>query len=263
MMMVSNKLRWFLRIVCGIVVLLVVTFLLYFPGRQTPIAFTLATGIGVSGLQERVDQLTEKAIKKEEFRPEDKQFLLNLYSCFAKGARLTVVLRQSSQMMRRYLSKSGEDLNTSSRIFVNSRPVQEQMGLLRQQVLQSIKDSKGLKESYSSPVFYMGDSEFFDSFVGLYYGHIVATPGRTANGAKTIRWRAECPWEWPSYDSLFQKYGKYHAQQFSLPNAKSILFGSPHCLRMDDGLGGYLANLDIAKPFLVYSEWVEPLPDGQ
>lgn len=32
-------------------------FLVYFPGRQSPLAFTLATGIGVAGLQARVDQL--------------------------------------------------------------------------------------------------------------------------------------------------------------------------------------------------------------
>ena len=36
-----------------------------------------------------------------------------------------------------------------------------------------------------------------------------------------------------------------------------MLLGKKYCLRMDDGLGGYLVDLGIAKPFLVCSEWTE------
>lgn len=42
--------------------ILLIVLLIYFPGRQTPMALTLATGLGVSRLQARVDRLGEKAI---------------------------------------------------------------------------------------------------------------------------------------------------------------------------------------------------------
>ena len=72
-----------------------------------------------------------------------------------------------------------------------------------------------------------------------------------------IHWRAECPWQWPTYDVIFKKYGAYHAQCFPIPNAWSVLFDAEHALRMDDGLGGSLTELGLGKPFLVYSEWTE------
>jgi hypothetical protein len=239
--------------------ILVVAFLIYFPGRQTPIALTLATGIGVNSLQARVDQMEEKAINGKDFTGSDKRFLRNLYTCFAKGGRLTVVLRQSSQMMRRYLSSSGEDLRTNPRVFINSAPVRHQMTLIKEQIMKDIRGSEEVKESYPSDTFYMGDPKFFDSFVGLYFGRVIATQDRPADGKLTIRWRAECPWEWPSYASLFEKYGEHHAQCFPLPNALSVLLSPQHCLRIDDGLGGHLVTLGIAKPFLVWSEWTEEI----
>ena len=63
--------------------------LIVFPGRQTPMALTLATGIGVPGLQAKVDRLEEKAILGQDFTEDDKAFLRNLYTCFAKGGKLT------------------------------------------------------------------------------------------------------------------------------------------------------------------------------
>ena len=237
----------------------VVALLVYFPGRQTPIAFTLATGIGISHLQYRIDLLEDKAIHGRAFTEDDKRFLGNLYSCFAKGGGLTVVLRQSGQLMHRYLSRSGKDLLMTPRIFVHSQPVRDQMNVLTQRIMQDRKTSRMMRNTYAAGTFYMGDPRFVDSLVGLYLGRIVAVPNETADGNLTIHWRAECPWEWPSYTSLFRQYGDYHAQCFSLPNAKSLLFGSRYCLRLDDGLGGYLVTLGIAKPFLAYSEWTEEL----
>jgi hypothetical protein len=251
--------RRLVKILLAIAGGLVVAFMIYFPGCQTPIAFTLATGIGVSSLQARVDLMEEKAINGKAFTDNDKTFLRNLYACFAKGGRLVVVLRQSSQMMRRYLGRSGEDLRTSPRVFVNSTPVQNQMTLIKKQILKDIYSSKEVKESYLSDTFYMGDPMFFDSFVGLYYGRVFAKPVRTADRKLTLRWRAECPWEWPSYASLFEKYGEHHAQCFPLPNALSMVLGPQYCLEIDDGLGGHLVTLGIAKPFLVWSEWTEEM----
>jgi hypothetical protein len=268
-----RKLRQFLLVLAVEGAILAVAFLIYFPGRQTPMALTLATGIGVSRLQAHVDRLEQKAIEGVDLTDADRRFLKNLYTCFAKGARLTIVLRQSSQMMRRYLSKSGEDLRTASRIFVKSRPVQEQMQALREQILRDLKQTGQITELYSSETFYMGDPEFLDSACGLYFGHITVRPETTAKGTVRLEWRAEVPWEWPSYESLYKKYGDYHAQSFPLPNVRGWLQGPEYCLRIDDGLGGHLAEIGLAKPFLVYSEWSEeidaaqlphgPSPDGE
>lgn len=258
-----KKLRKVVRILAGIAVGLVAAFLLYFPGRQAPMAFTLATGIGVDSLQARVDRMEEKAIHGNGFTDSDKEFLRNLYTCFAKGGRLTVVLRQSSEMMSRYLSATGEDLKTDPRIFINSAPVLGQMAMIRQQIVNDVRGSGKVKAAYQSDTFYMGDPTFFDSFVGLYFGRVTAAPDRAADGKLTIRWRAECPWLWPSYASLFEKYGQHHAQCFPLPNAMSIVLGPRYCLRIDDGLGGHLVSLGLANSFLVCSEWREDVGTGQ
>jgi hypothetical protein len=69
------------------------------------------------------------------------------------------------------------------------------------------------------------------------------------------------PWQWPSYESLYAEYGDYHAQCFSLPNALSVLLGPRFCLRMDDGLGEYLAQIGLAKSFMVRSEWHDCIDD--
>jgi hypothetical protein len=65
------------------------------------------------------------------------------------------------------------------------------------------------------------------------------------------------PWGWPSYASLKTKYGDAHAESFPLPNLKSALFGREHSLVVDNGLGEYLVQLGLAKPFLAFSEWDE------
>jgi len=252
-----KRLRRFARILLGIVAFMVVAFLIYFPGQQTPIAFTLATGIGVKGLQVRVDQMEDKAIHGDDFTDDDKKFIRNLYTCFAKGGRLTIVLRQSGQIMNHYLSQSGEDLKVNPRIFVKSWSVQNQMTKLREQIMRDLRVSEEIRKSYFSDAFHMGDPEFYDSRVGLYFGQIIATPDKSAEDNIVIHWRAECPWQWPSYESLFEKYGSYHAENFPLPNYLSMVSGPQYCLRIDNGLGGYLETLGIAKPFLVWSEWSE------
>lgn len=252
-------LRRFARILLGIVVFLMAAFLIYFPGQQTPIAFTLATGIGVKGLQVRVDQMEEKAIHGDDFTDSNKKFLRNLYACFAKGGRLTIVLRQSSRMMRHYVSQTGEDLKVNPRIFVKSQSVQNQMTKLKEQIIKDLRDSGEIRKSYVSDTFHMGDPDFYDSRVGLYYGQIIATPDKSPEDKIIIHWRAECPWQWPSYESLFEKYGEYHAENFPLPNYLSMASGPQYCLRIDNGLGGYLETLGLATPFLVWSEWSEEI----
>ena len=251
----AQRLKRFFKILLWIFLFLLIAFLIYFPGSQTPLAFTLATGIGVDGLQSQVDQMEYKAIHGEEFTEEDKRFLENLYTCFAKGGRLTYVLRQTSQMMRHYLSCSGEDLQTSPRIFVNSRPVQDQMASLKDKITTDVRTSGKVSDTYATGSFYMGDPEFLESQAGLHFGELFAYPELSTDGKLAIRWRAECPWEWPSYESQQRKYGNRSHWCFPLPNAQSVLFGREYALRIDDGLGGHLVELGLAKPFLVWSEW--------
>jgi hypothetical protein len=222
-------------------------------------ACTLASGIGIHGLQVQVDQLEDKAIKGEPFTDADKAYLKDLYTCFARGARLTIVLRQSAQLMDHYLAGSGEDLRLDSRIFLGSKAVMGQMEMIKNKMLADLRNRSKVDEVYSTDTFYMADPDFFESFVGLYYGKLIAHPRRLDNGRILLNWRAEMPWQWPTYESLKAKQGNYHAQSFPLPNARSILQGPKYSLYMDDGLGEHLARLGLAKPFLVYSEWEEQM----
>ncbi len=62
----------------------VAVLLAYFPGQQTLLSLTLATGIGVEKLQDRVDEFEEKAIRKEPFSKEDKVFLKDFIHASSK-----------------------------------------------------------------------------------------------------------------------------------------------------------------------------------
>lgn len=106
--------------------------------------------------------------------------------------------------------------------------------------------------------FYMPDFSNIDSVFGLYYGHIEAVPEITGDSIR-IRWRAEVPWEWPSYESLKEKHGDYHAESFPIPNAACLIFGIDGAVFIDNGLGEYLTQLGIAKSFLAYAKWEETL----
>jgi hypothetical protein len=245
------------KIAAGLPIVAIVAFLLYFPGRQSLLALTLASGLGMDSLQAHVDALEEKAIKGEQFTEADKAFMHDLYTCFAKGAKLTFVLGQSSQLMDHYLSRTGDPLQIEPRIFLGSRQVREQMDLLRQRLAEDLHRHGILAEEYASGTFRMGEAELFDSSVGLYVGRISVQPHVLDDNRLLLHWRADMPWQWPSYESLYEKYGDYHAQCFPLPNARSILQGSKYCLWMDDGLGEHLAQIGLAEPFLAWAAWDE------
>ena len=112
-------------------ILIVIAFLLLFPGPQRSIAFTLATGIGTTELQERVDAIEAKAIEGVELSAKGCAFLKDLYICFAKGGKYSMAAPESSRMMFRYLSKTAEPLKTPPSLFAGSRPVKEAIGELR------------------------------------------------------------------------------------------------------------------------------------
>ena len=56
---IIRKLLW---LIGSFLALCLAAFLIYFPGGQTIIALTLATGIGVSSLQAHIDRLEDEAI---------------------------------------------------------------------------------------------------------------------------------------------------------------------------------------------------------
>ncbi|MBN1137645.1 MAG: hypothetical protein JXM73_13745 [Anaerolineae bacterium] len=252
-----TMLRRCVAVAAGLSVIANVAFLIYFPGRQSLLAMTLASGLGIDGLQARVDALEEKAIKGEVFTETEKAFLRDLYACFAKGAKLTFILRQSGQLMDHYLSRTGEPLQIEPRLFLGSRSVRGQMDLLRQRLVEDVRVHGTLAAEYASDTFHMGDPELLDSSVGLYFGRISVRPHLLNNKRLLLHWRADMPWQWPSYESLHDKYGDHHAQCFPLPNARSVLQGPRYYLWMDDGLGEQLAQIGLAEPFLVWSEWDE------
>ncbi len=144
-------------------------------------------------------------------------------------------------------------------LFTKSDPVKQEIERLLKQIIEDSHKKDGIKQSYSSEAFYMADPRYFDSFVGLYFGNLTVHVGKSSSNTFLLRWRAQVPWNWPSYQSLHDKYGDYHAQSFRLPNARSMIQGQEHCLHVDDGLGGYLDTIGLAKPFLVFSEWEQTI----
>ncbi len=218
---------------------------------ETSIAVTLATGADIEGLQRRVDALERKAIANEPFSADDKAFLRDLYGAMATGAKHSVVLAQSGRMMDRYLDGSGRPLELDASIFRDNARVRRQMDRL---VAQLPKDG-----AVRSPRFYMPDASKLDSLTGLYWGTVEARPRVLADGTRVVHFRAEVPWEWPSYESLRRRYGTPHAETFLVPNLRSMLGGPAYALHIENGLGEHLVHLGLAKPFVAWAEWDEPL----
>lgn len=257
---------WFKRIVVTCLIVLVLALaalLIYFPGRQSALAFTLATGFGIHDLQTRVDVLEDKALNDKPFTDEDKALLKDLYTCLAKGGQLTVVYGQTSQMMTRYLSMSGEEFFTAPKIFLGSRPVQMEAARLTEVLTTDYRNKRSLKDVYQSPEFNMADPAVPDSIAGLYFGRLTVRTQATPDGEIALRWRAEVPWVWPDYETVRERYGGYKAREFALPNAHSFLWGRKYSLTMDDGLGAHLEVLGLAKRFLVYAEWDEVIEPSE
>ena len=132
-----------------------------------------------------------------------------------------------------------EEINNTEEQVTEKTYTAQEVEALKDQIQKDI-EAGVTNELYSSEEFYMGDPDFFDSFVGLYFGDLAATSTTATDGTVVVHWRAECPWEWPSYEEMMDKHGTCHAQNFKLPNARSVLFGKKYALGLDDGLGGHL-----------------------
>lgn len=222
--------------------------------QEVSLAATLATGANVERVQQRVDALEKKAIANAPFSADDKRFLRDLYAAMALGAKRSIVFRQSGRMMERYLDGTGADLELDAAIFSKNTKVRAQMQKLAAQ-MSSAKAEPG--RVHRSPRFYMPDASSLDSVTGLYWGTIQGSSRVNPDGSRIIHYRAEVPWEWPSYDSLRKRYGTPHAETFALPNLRSVVEGPRYALHIENGLGEYLVRLGLAKSFLAYAEWDE------
>lgn len=227
---------------------------LLFPGQRLGMAFTLGTGVGTQGLQQRIDALEAQAIGGAAFSADDRRFLADFYRTLATGAKLSLVVAQTGRMMDHYLDGSGTDYRLEPEIFRDNTKVQARLGALRKQA--STKPCQQATH-LTSPTFYMPDRSKVDSVFGLYHGKVALTRSMGADGRCVVHVRAEVPWFWPSYASLRQKHGSYHAESFPLPNLKALLLGQRHALFVDNGLGEYLVTLGLARPFLAFAEWDE------
>ena len=242
-------------IFCGAVACLLTLVLWLFPGRRASLAFTLGTGIGTARLQLRIDTLEGKAVKGVSFATEEREFLSDFYRTLATGAKLSVVIAQTGHLMDHYLDGSGSDYQLQPDIFRDNNKVQTQLGILRQRLGGGARFCQ--PQHLESPTFYMPDASKIDSVFGLYHGRVLLDRAPNADGRCTTHVRAEVPWFWPSYESLRRKYGREQAESFPLPNVLSLLFGNKRALYVDNGLGQYLVELGLAKPFLAYAEWDE------
>jgi hypothetical protein len=247
----TRRVRWLVLLAIIAVPTLFVT------GARGSVAVQLATGFGIPALQREIDRLQNKAIRKQPFTEQDKQMLRELYGAMADGARLSGVLGQSGRLMDHYLGCTGTPLELDPGIFVTNQRVQQPMNLMRAQIRAAATAHARLEPSYRSPRFYMPHASSPDSVTGLYWGTVQATPQVQDDGTVRVRWRAEVPWEWPTYESLQLRYGTPHAEIFPIPNARSLLYGPQYALHVENGLGGYLVTLGLAKPFLAWSEWEE------
>lgn len=255
--MVGRKTLTALALAAGLFVGFV---LLYFPGRQAPLALTLSTGWNMPQLQSRIDALEDQAIRGEVLAAIDQRFLTRLYTTGHKIGALTRMAPQTARLLKRWLDATGEELQVPGQLFRTSRRVQDRMNTLRTKIASDAAKPAGMKAQYRTEVFYMGDPITLDTVAALYFGTLTAWPQHHDDGTTTLRWRAEFLWKWPTYDELFLKYGNHHAQNFRVPNLKSILLGPRHALHIDDGLGGHLETLGLAKPFQVWAEWDDPRP---
>jgi hypothetical protein len=242
------------KLVAFVLVGLVALLYALFPGQRASLALTIATGVGRQAVQARIDEVETKAIRKGPLSADDREFLSDFYGTLATGAKLSIVVGQTGRLMDHYLTGSGSDYRLAPSIFNQNDKVRAQMALLRKR----LAASPCRADSATSPTFYMPDSSKLDSVFGLYNGLVRLEQSTPASGACVLHWRPEVPWFWPSYASLTKKYGTLHGESFPLPNLQSILFGRKRSLFVDNGLGEYLAQVGLAKPFLAFAEWEEP-----
>jgi hypothetical protein len=220
------------------------------------VAFQIGTGFGLNSVQHKIDQLEAKAIMRQSFSNDESKWLAGLYRTLAYGAQAILVLPESARLMHHYLDGSGDAISIDTSLFKESPRVQRAMKGIKARLLAKCIDGTRVQ----SHRFDMGHSTPWDAVVALYFGTIEGKLVKTANQHE-ISWRVNMPWRWPRYEELKKKYGRYHAENFHLPNALSVL-GYGRALMIDNGLGGHLETLGLAKSFETKTIWSERVKCG-
>ena len=210
-------------------------------------AFSIGTGFGLPKIQEAINQIQSRAINKK-INDEDKRFLSRLYPTLSVGAFFTFILPESSRLTWHYLYGEGSKTSINKKLFIESSRVIKRMDKLKS------ADKKICTVGFSqkSNEFDMGHIKPLDAHFALYFGTI--TLDRL--NKDTIQWTVNLPWKFPTYESLYAKYGSYYKEQPHLPNALSFL-GLEKPLVLPNGLGGELELQGLAKSFDTVTVWEE------
>jgi hypothetical protein len=214
-------------------------------------ACQLASG-DFKAIQDRVDALEQKAIKKEEFTADDKAFLSDLYSSLVFGGRV-LGHREAADMLARYLEATGEPLRIDQGVYLENRKVQAAVAKLKARMAADLAAGRP-RESYASPPITFSVKENPRLF---YFSNVFvlrASPAAPEGGRRRVLFRVELEARFISYDEEKTRFGRYavHRTPFNT-NARGETF------TIDDGLSQYLTVLGLAKEFVYFSEWTDAL----
>lgn len=215
-------------------------------------AFTIGTGIGLSGLQNRINKVQSKATKNRIVQT-DRVFLQRLYRTMAYGAQITLVLPESSRLMHHYLNGSGKTESIDPSLYTKSPRVINEMKTIKRE----LKRSCELGSSASSKRFDMGHGYPLDAHFALYRGTISGQV-ELAGSKKHIKWSVDMPWKWPTNADIKKTYGTYQAEIFPFPNLLSFM-GLSQKMLLPNALGGELEKQGLAKSFDIITTWQEKI----
>ena len=219
------------------------------------LAASIGTGIGLEKIQTKIDTLHDLG-KNNELSRKKLIFLKDLYRVLAIGARATMMLPASSQLMFHYLEGSGSALVINPNVFAKSDKVIQQKLLLVEKLCSGSNIAR-------SQLFDMGGTSPPDSAFALYFGTLSAQKLE-----KKVAFSAEMPWKWPTYATIQSRYGSYDREIFPIPNllslaGKLIQYDLAPSLYLPNALGGELERYGLAKSFNVSANWTEPLTCDQ
>jgi hypothetical protein len=159
--------------------------------------------------------------------------------------------------MAHYLEGSGEPLAIEPRVFLDSGRVQDMADVMRATLIKDRRNGVARK-TYCSESFYMPDWSRPGSSYGLYYGTLCVDVRPGERGSLDLAWKAEVPWEWPSYSVLTKRHGRPDSEIVAIPSLRAIVTGNPRArLHLGNGLGHYLSVVGPARAFDAYAVWQE------
>jgi len=234
------------------IITLVIVLFLSFTHPQVRLAFSVGTGIGISSLQKKINNIQANAIRGN-VTAEDKVFLIKFYRTLANGAAITFVLSEASRLMHHYLDGSGKQTSIKVSLFTESPRVEKRLNIIRKY----LKKLCVVGSTQVSDRFDMGYIRPLDAAFSLYYGKIEGTLQKN-NSQKYIQWTATMPWKWPTNTSIKEKYGTYKKEIFPIPNIFALISLGPP-LWLPNALGGELEKYGLAKSFPTKTVWIEKL----